>query len=91
MLNDPDRGYTQRGLCKADLMRRIRELGFAVIEARIYLDVYDSADASQYLEEKSNELAEACSIYEQKFGPLTVSAQVSGWVETPWPWESEAN
>lgn len=78
-------------MCKAALMRQIQELGFAVIEARMYLDVYDSTDAAEYLKEKSDALADACAMYEREYGPLTVSANTSGWTETPWPWESEAN
>ncbi len=91
MLNDRERACGQRGICKAALMRQIQELGFAVIETRMYLDMYDSTDAAEYLNEKSDALAKACAMYEREYGPLTISAGADGWTKTPWPWESEAN
>lgn len=91
MLNDREKACGQRGMCKTALMRQIQELEFALIEARMYLDVYDSTDAAGYLEEKSDALAKACMMYEREYGPLTITAGASGWTETPWPWESEAN
>lgn len=95
MLNGCERCSGTRVSERERLAARIRELNFAVIEANMYLDMYDSEEALRYRRNVSDELEDAITLYEKDCGPLTIAADArSGkhlWTETPWPWESEAN
>ncbi len=70
-------------------------LSFALDEVRLYLDAYPSSkEALAYYRETKEKLFAAEGAYEEAFGPLTAFSdrndQSWDWVETPFPWESEA-
>lgn len=77
------------------LLREIQDLNFAIIEANLYLDAYENAQALEYKEKAVEELASKAESYEKKYGPLTMYGKTeedqNAWIMTPWPWESEAN
>lgn len=77
------------------LLNKIRALDFVAIESVLYLDAYKDADALAYHQKAVAERDELVDKYEENFGPLTSSGVncENGWtwVETPWPWELEAN
>ena len=79
---------------KAQLMGKIRSLSFAKCEAELFLDTHPHCrEALDYYRNLTSELMIATAEYEAKFGPITAAASRDGWswVDTPWPWQLEAN
>lgn len=77
------------------LLCKIRAYDFVLIETALYLDGYHSGDALSYFCENREKLRELREQYEEQYGPLTQSGvNVENgwtWVQSPWPWELEAN
>lgn len=77
---------------REDLIIQIDEQRFAVIELGLYLDVYpnDKAALNKYNGYLKKE-KELVSLYESKYGPLTIYSPVQTnnwlWNNSPWPWE----
>ena len=81
--------------CKS-LMKRIRELDFAINETVLYLDAYpECRQALEYYHTLINERQGVVAEYEQKCGPITMFGNAVGdkwqWISGPWPWEYDAN
>lgn len=81
---------------KHQLMNEIRVYSFAVLEAALYLDTHPrSRCALEYYEKYNALLEDAKAEYESNYGPLTIfggsSPECWSWVESPWPWEYDAN
>lgn len=81
--------------CKS-LMKRIRELDFAINETVLYLDAYpECRQALEYYHTLINERQGVVAEYEQKCGPITMFGNAGGdkwqWISGPWPWEYDAN
>ena len=78
-----------------NLMYEIQRIGFALIEANLYLDAYPwDKDALAYFGDMTNKYKELVLKYEETCGPLTVAQNGTDswkWTETPWGWELEAN
>lgn len=80
----------------AELLSKIRETDFAIVETALYLDAYpESEEALAYyrqLREKNDVLR---AEYESTVGPLTIYSNECDngwqWVCAPWPWEYESN
>ena len=83
------------GCRTGNIREKVRELSFALYETVLYLDAYPSDTvALEYYNTLLGELEEATETYEKKYGPLTMygnNASRWSWIESPWPWESEAN
>ena len=80
----------------SDLLSRIREVEFALVETILYLDAYpDNRQALAFYQNLLNERTRLVDQYEKNIGPLTATANRSNtswdWVKTPWPWEFVAN
>ena len=78
------------------LKKTVQELGFSLIETNLYLDSHPCCqEALEYFHTLQKQYVEAKENYEQSCGPLTSFASHGdgcfGWVQTPWPWELEAN
>lgn len=77
------------------LLCKIRAYDFTLIETALYLDGYHSGEALSYFCENREKLRELKKQYEEQYGPLTQDAvNVENgwtWVQSPWPWELEAN
>ena len=81
--------------CKT-LMKRIRELDFAINETVLYLDAYpECRQALEYYHTMLKERQGVVAEYEQKCGPITMLGNTSDckwqWISGPWPWEYDAN
>lgn len=81
--------------CKA-LLKKIREIDFALQETVLYLDAYpNNRRALAYYQKMKAEREMAVAAYEASCGPLTMygndSATSWDWINGPWPWEAEAN
>jgi spore coat protein JB len=78
-----------------NLLQQIRAYDFAVIDAGLYLDAYENQESLQYFHHISQKSALLKSEYEDHYAPLTTVGVTSEnswtWVQTPWPWEMEAN
>lgn len=80
-------------LSKKELMDKLYELKFAVIDLNLFLDNNpDNKKALMDYNTLTSELNELTNIYESQFGPLTNfggsnSNYPFGWVSEPWPWE----
>ncbi len=81
---------------KTELLKKLQSYRFAAYDMLLYLDTH-SKDKKAFamfkeLVEKTNKLTNE---YEKEFGPLTpfAAAKSDGfdWLESPWPWEKEAN
>ncbi len=81
--------------CNVDL-QRLRALDFAIQDTVLYLDAYpDCKAALDYYHQLVAQRKESLAAYEKTYGPLTMYGNQSrsqwDWVDTPWPWEPEAN
>ena len=77
--------------CK-DLMTRIRELDFAILETSLFLNAYpDNKEALSYYHELTRMYDKLSAEYNEKCGPLTLYSNKSEydweWARKPWPWE----
>ena len=76
------------------LMREVQMYGFALYDTGLFLDTHPTNKAAlAFYEEIQKKYVEAVAVYEEEFGPLTMSDTDTEkgwvWVETPWPWEME--
>lgn len=80
---------------QGNLLRQLRVADFCLQDAAIYRDAYpDSAEAAAYYKECQEDWQKLYHEYIQKVGPLSIYSNLSDswkWVESAWPWESEAN
>ncbi len=81
---------------KTELLKKLQSYRFAAYDMLLYLDTHpkDKKAFAMFKElvEKTRKLTNE---YEKEFGPLTpfAAAKCDGfnWLESPWPWEKEAN
>ena len=81
---------------RARMLKNVQTACFALNDVELYLDTHPScAQALAYYRTLQTRYSEAAAAYQNKFGPLTIHAQSNDqrwdWIESPWPWESEAN
>ena len=77
---------------REQLLRKLQEVDFALVELGLYLDSHpDCAKALAKWKELQEESAALAAEYEQKFGPLVAGGSGNtdywDWVATPFPWE----
>lgn len=83
-------------MTKKKMMQFVREAGFAVLDAGLYLDTHPcDTEAMDYFNKYQKIYKEAVRDYEKHCGPLTISGinTENGWkwTEEPWPWEGGCN
>lgn len=82
---------------RARLLRTVMEEGFAVDEARLYLDTHpDSKKAQSFFDRHNEARRKVVNAYEAAYGPLTtdnLEATKNGWtwIDPPFPWEGDEN
>ena len=79
---------------REELLKKIMECKFAVNDLALYLDTHpNDRRALQMHNMHVEELKEKMKEYENRFGPLTIEAQMNRWqwVEDKWPWERGYN
>ena len=85
----------ENGQCgQSELLSRLREIDFVIVETTLYLDVYPTCRAArEYLAEMRRKRAALATEYETKYGMLTIYGVCgeSSDVRSPWPWEYAAN
>lgn len=77
-------------LSREELLSKIKEYQFSVIELAIYLDTHpDDKKALMLHKEYTNILKDYKDKYQKIYGPLTINCPCNKWrwLEEPWPWE----
>ena len=75
---------------KDEMLMKIRELNFAIIELDLYLDTHPEDRRAIYMHrEYTRQLKELKDNYQKVYGPLTIYFPCNKWrwLEEPWPWE----
>lgn len=92
MRTEPEQG-THNG-CACEMMRKIEETEFAVIDLNLFLDTHpDCTQALELYTKLAATLKSLKSDYQSRFGPLYATESSNEtpfqWVETgrKWPWE----
>ena len=77
--------------CKREeMMMKIRELDFAIIELGLYLDTHPEDRRALCLHNTyAREVKDLKDKYQKVYGPLTMDYPCNKWrwLEAPWPWE----
>ena len=77
---------------RAELLKKVSEEQFAVVELKLYLDTHpDDMAAIQKYKEAVTAYLKNKAAFESKFGPLTADnfdGSFWDWTDAPWPWES---
>lgn len=81
---------------RTQLLRRIQQLGFTLVEANLYLDGHPyCTKALEYFKRQKTAYDKYVAEYEVTYGPLTAHSIAEcdswKWIQGPWPWEREAN
>lgn len=79
-----------------NLLRKVQSYNFAAHDMLLYLDTHpDDKKAFVIFKDLVAKLKCAIEEYEKKCGPLTGFSAANyssfNWLESPWPWEKEAN
>ena len=77
-------------MTRAEMLQKIREYNFAVIELALYLDTHPEDQKALCLhKEYSKKLKDLKDKYQKVYGPLTIYYPCNKWrwLEEPWPWE----
>lgn len=79
-----------------ELQNKLRAIDFALVEVALYLDAYpDNCEALAYYHKLMKEREALAEEMSKTYGPLNHRDNRSQsswqWVQTPWPWEHEAN
>ena len=75
---------------KEQMLMKIKELNFAVIELGLYLDTHPEDQRALCLHRKYvKELKDLKDKYQKVYGPLSIYYPCNKWrwLEEPWPWE----
>lgn len=83
-------------MSKTDLLKEIQKYNFAAYDMLLYLDTHsDDKKAFELFKELAEKTKSLKNEYEKAFGPLTAMSaarlETFKWLESPWPWEKEAN
>lgn len=85
------------GTCseRKELMQRISECEFMVIELGLYLDTHpDCTEALAEYQKHRSQYEMYVAEYERLYGPVILyrvdSDNYWTWIDLPWPWEMEA-
>ena len=105
--NPSGRDYGYGGSCRqgcpretvcddGDICRRLKEIDFALADTILYLDAYPcSKEALEYYHTLICTRRALVEMYEDTVGPVTAYGNESptewDWINTPWPWEADAN
>lgn len=86
----PENKECPRDCKREEMMMKIRELDFAVIELALYLDTHPEDRKALCLHNNyTKQLKELKDKYQKVYGPLTIHYPCNKWrwLEEPWPWE----
>jgi spore coat protein JB len=76
-----------------DLLRRIQELDFVLVELTLYLDTHpEDMQAIEQFNRTAVQRQQLACEFEQRYGPLlqfglSLSRYPWDWAQSPWPWQ----
>ena len=76
-----------------DLLRRIQELDFVLVELTLYLDTHpEDMQAIEQFNRTAGQRQQLACEFEQRYGPLlqfglSLSRYPWDWAQSPWPWQ----
>ena len=77
---------------QAEMLTRYDALCFAKIDLNLYLDMYpEDRDCLDLFNKYRAEAENLKSMYESKYGPLTIDSDFQttwSWNKVPWPWQN---
>ncbi len=76
-------------MSRKEMMMKIRELDFAIIELGLYLDTNPDDEKALCLHrEYTKKVKDLKDKYQKVYGPLTIFYPCNKWrwLEEPWPW-----
>ena len=85
---------TVRELTRAEMLQKIREYNFSIIELGLYLDTHPEDQKALCMhKEYAKKLKELKDKYQKVYAPLTIYCPCNKWrwIEEPWPWERGNN
>lgn len=88
--NETDNCPNIRDTQREEMLMKIKELDFAIIELGLYLDTHpDDQKALCLHKEYSRQVKDLKDKYQKVYGPLTIFFPCNKWrwLEEPWPWE----
>lgn len=77
-------------MTREEMIMKIRELDFSIIELGLYLDVNPDDERALCLHrEYTKKVRDLKDKYQKVYGPLTIFYPCNKWrwLEEPWPWE----
>lgn len=75
---------------REEMMCKIKELDFAIVELALYLDTHPEDERALCLHIRyCKELKELKDKYQKVYGPISIyfPCKKWRWLEEPWPWE----
>ena len=81
-------------MSKAELTKKLQEVGFMLVELNLYLDTHpNDKKALQLYNSYSKQQCELRAEYLKKYGPILNFGNQEvddnfSWVNSPWPWEN---
>ena len=81
---------------KETLLQQLQNYHFAAYDMLLYLDTHpDDRKAFSLFKELVTKFKKLKEDYENSYGPLcafsAANSSTFDWIESPWPWEKEAN
>lgn len=81
---------------KFNMLKQLQSYNFAAYDMLLYLDTHpDDKSAFNLFKSLVEKTKNQKNEYEQRFGPLTpyssAASETFDWLNSPWPWEKEAN
>ena len=79
-----------------NLLKQVQSYNFAAYDMLLFLDTHpDDKKAFNIFKELVKKLKSLIAEYETNYGPLSAFSSAMGsdfnWLDSPWPWEREAN
>lgn len=81
---------------REQLMRKIQQLDFALVDAGLYLNGHTGDQAAlNFFKQHQKEYQQAVQEYTSKYGPISFKTGMYNdrwtWMDGPWPWEGADN
>ena len=81
---------------RQDALKRLQSYNFAAYDMLLYLDTHpDDKKAFAMFQDLVTKTKMYKQEFERSFGPLTpfnaANSSTFDWLDSPWPWEKEAN
>ena len=78
---------------KEDLILKLYETNFAIIDLGLYLDLHpQDSNIFNTFKKNTSEFEKYKDLYEKKYGPLMITCASNNnydWINNPWPWDND--